>query len=74
MFAARGGDECNNGVWTAIGKCMTLGPNPQVFDKVEIGDIGRRECQFDHPIETVDGIADQGDRCALSPSQTISRR
>jgi len=52
-LVARGGVQFGEVVGAVVGECMALEPGPQVFDGIEIGCIGRQECDLDLLVQTV---------------------
>ena len=46
-------------VWTVIGQGVSLEPGPQIFDRIEVGGIGRKKGNPDVPVQRVEVVAHQ---------------
>ena len=58
-FVAGGGMQFAEVVGTVVGQRVPLEPGPQVFDRIQIGSIGRKKGDLDVPVQRVQIVAHQ---------------
>ena len=58
-FVARGGMQLAQVVRAVVGPCVSLEPGPQVFDRIQIWGIGRKEGDLDVSVQRIQVVAHQ---------------
>src|ERR1035437_8345529 len=58
-FVACGRVQLAQIVGTVVGQRVSLEPRPQIFDRIEVGSIGRKKGNLDVPIQSVEIVAHQ---------------
>ena len=67
-FVACGRVQLAQIVGTVVGQRVSFEPRPQIFDRIEVGGIGRKKGNLDVPVQSVEVVAHQ--TAAMRP-QTI---
>ena len=58
-FVACGRVQLAQIVGTVVGQRVSLEPSPQIFDRIEVGGVGRKKGNVDVPVQSVEIIAHQ---------------